>query len=188
MSEEFDDEYGYDDWQPPREEDGRGFDDAYPFEGDEGADRWASEEDDEPAGRKGASGRRDYDGDDEPAEKYDHHELLDQRVTVHCPVADRCGGCEWLAMPYDMQLERKQDYIEELFADYDVEVEPLMCMIDPRGYPWPPAKLKTGATPCAGASSRRAATGSCPASSAWWKTPRRAPSSPRSPASCPSSR
>ena len=153
MSNEFDDEYGYDDWQPPRDEDGRGFDDAYPFEGDEGADRWASEEDDEPAaGRRTGKGRRDYDDDDaeEAPEKYDHHDLLDQRVTVHCPVADRCGGCEWLAMPYDMQLERKQEYIEDLFEDYDVEVEPLMCMVDPRGYrnkvqlPLAPGKTKDG--------------------------------------------
>ena len=94
MSNEFEDDYGYD-WQPPSDDEGRGFDDGFPFEGNEGADRWADEED-EPA---------------KPAEKYDHHELLEQRVTVHCPVAERCGGCEWLAMPYDMQLERKQDYI-----------------------------------------------------------------------------
>ena len=133
MSNEFEDDYGYD-WQPPSDDEGRGFDDGFPFEGNEGADRWADEED-EPA---------------KPAEKYDHHELLEQRVTVHCPVAERCGGCEWLAMPYDMQLERKQDYIEELFADYPVEVEPLMCMIDPRGYrnkvqlPLAPGKDKNG--------------------------------------------
>lgn len=104
MTREYDDD-NYD-WTPPRDEDGRGWEDAYPFEGDEGADRWADEED-EPQAEEGG---------------YDHRELLDQRVTVHCPVAKRCGGCEWLAMPYDMQLERKQDYIEELFADYPVEI------------------------------------------------------------------
>lgn len=141
MADEFDDDYGYD-WQPPRDEDGRGFDDAFPFEGDEGADRWDDEEE-----RLAKGKNRDARGKDG---HYDHHDLLAQRVDVHCPVAERCGGCEWLAMPYGMQLERKQDYIEELFADYDVEVEPLMCMVDPQGYrnkvqlPFAPGKAKDG--------------------------------------------
>lgn len=144
MTQDYDDDYGYD-WQPPRDEDGRGFDDAYPFEGDEGADRWADEEDEPAPARRYADEEAD-----EADEKYDHHDLLEQREEVHCPVAKRCGGCEWLAMPYDMQLERKQDYIEELFADYPVEVEPLMCMVDPRGYrnkvqlPFAPGKGKDG--------------------------------------------
>lgn len=59
---------------------------------------------------------------------------LARRVEVACPVAKRCGGCEWLAMPYDEQLRRKQEYIEELFSSYSCEVEPIIGMDDPWGY------------------------------------------------------
>ena len=26
--------------------------------------------------------------------------------TYTCPIAKACGGCEWLAVPYPIQLER----------------------------------------------------------------------------------
>lgn len=32
-----------------------------------------------------------------------------------CPIMHRCGGCEWLGIPYSKQLARKQAAIEELF-------------------------------------------------------------------------
>lgn len=35
--------------------------------------------------------------------------------TYNCPVSRSCGGCEWLAVPYPIQLERKQRAVEELF-------------------------------------------------------------------------
>ena len=57
-----------------------------------------------------------------------------QPVPNPCPVADRCGGCEWLSMPYEMQLERKQDFIEELFANARVEVDPIVGMKFPDHY------------------------------------------------------
>ena len=57
-----------------------------------------------------------------------------QRSKLSCPVAKRCGGCEWLAMPYDVQLKRKQAYIEELFAGYRCKVDPIVGMEDPVGY------------------------------------------------------
>ena len=34
-----------------------------------------------------------------------------------CPIAKSCGGCETLAVPYHVQLERKQREVAELFAD-----------------------------------------------------------------------
>ena len=37
--------------------------------------------------------------------------------TYTCPIAKACGGCEWLAVPYPIQLERKQRAVAELFAD-----------------------------------------------------------------------
>ena len=36
--------------------------------------------------------------------------------TYTCPIAKKCGGCEWLAVPYPIQLRRKQEFVEELFA------------------------------------------------------------------------
>lgn len=36
--------------------------------------------------------------------------------TYSCPIARRCGGCEWLSVPYPLQLKRKQQAVEELFG------------------------------------------------------------------------
>lgn len=32
--------------------------------------------------------------------------------TYTCPIAKNCGGCEWLAVPYSIQLSRKQGFVE----------------------------------------------------------------------------
>ena len=37
--------------------------------------------------------------------------------TQTCGIAKSCGGCEWLQVPYPIQLERKREHIEHLFAD-----------------------------------------------------------------------
>ena len=37
--------------------------------------------------------------------------------TYTCPVAKSCGGCEWLAVPYPIQLRRKREAVLELFED-----------------------------------------------------------------------
>lgn len=36
--------------------------------------------------------------------------------TYTCPISRHCGGCEWLAVPYPIQLRRKQEAMEELFS------------------------------------------------------------------------
>ena len=36
--------------------------------------------------------------------------------TYTCPIARDCGGCEWLAVPYPLQLKRKQNQVEELLG------------------------------------------------------------------------
>ena len=41
--------------------------------------------------------------------------------TYTCPIAKTCGGCEWLAVPYPIQLRRKREAVEELFADVVAE-------------------------------------------------------------------
>ena len=37
--------------------------------------------------------------------------------TYTCPIARKCGGCEWLSVPYPIQLRRKQEQVSELLAD-----------------------------------------------------------------------
>ena len=37
--------------------------------------------------------------------------------TYTCPIAKSCGGCEWLAVPYPIQLRRKREAVEALFDD-----------------------------------------------------------------------
>lgn len=37
--------------------------------------------------------------------------------TYTCPIARECGGCEWLAVPYPLQLRRKQEQVEALFGE-----------------------------------------------------------------------
>ena len=36
--------------------------------------------------------------------------------TYTCPIAKSCGGCEWLAVPYPIQLRRKQELVEGLLG------------------------------------------------------------------------
>ena len=36
--------------------------------------------------------------------------------TYTCPIARECGGCEWLAVPYPIQLRRKAEAFAGLFA------------------------------------------------------------------------
>ena len=38
-------------------------------------------------------------------------------ATPTCPIAKRCGGCEWLAVPYPIQLRRKREAVVGLFSD-----------------------------------------------------------------------
>ena len=37
--------------------------------------------------------------------------------TYTCPIAKSCGGCEWLAVPYPIQLRRKREDVLRLFSD-----------------------------------------------------------------------
>ncbi len=54
--------------------------------------------------------------------------------TYTCPHAAKCGGCEWLAVPYPIQLKRKQAMLEELFEPLDVNVERVLGMEEPVQY------------------------------------------------------
>ena len=58
--------------------------------------------------------------------------------TYTCPIARECGGCEWLAVPYPIQLRRKQEQVEALLgaaATADgVAIEPIRGMEEPARY------------------------------------------------------
>ena len=58
--------------------------------------------------------------------------------TYTCPIARDCGGCEWLAVPYPIQLRRKQEQVEELLgamAGADgAELEAIRGMDEPLRY------------------------------------------------------
>ena len=59
--------------------------------------------------------------------------------TYTCPTAKNCGGCETLAVPYPIQLERKQQQVRELFADLlgdraDDVIAPIVGMKRPVAY------------------------------------------------------
>lgn len=41
--------------------------------------------------------------------------------TYTCPIARDCGGCEWLSVPYPIQLRRKQEQVESLLGDMVAE-------------------------------------------------------------------
>lgn len=50
-----------------------------------------------------------------------------------CPVSKRCGGCQWIDVPYEEQLKRKQEYLTKLLAPY-VKPEKVIGMQCPFHY------------------------------------------------------
>ncbi|MBM6774497.1 23S rRNA (uracil(1939)-C(5))-methyltransferase RlmD [Olsenella profusa] len=58
--------------------------------------------------------------------------------TYTCPIARDCGGCEWLAVPYPIQLHRKQEQVEKLLGSMAQEdgaaVEGIRGMAEPVRY------------------------------------------------------
>ena len=58
--------------------------------------------------------------------------------TYTCPIARDCGGCEWLAVPYPIQLRRKQEQVEgllgEMAATDGCKLEPIRGMDEPLRY------------------------------------------------------
>lgn len=58
--------------------------------------------------------------------------------TYTCQIARNCGGCEWLAVPYPIQLRRKQEQVESLIGTMakkdGAPVEPIRGMDEPVHY------------------------------------------------------
>ena len=73
--------------------------------------------------------------------------------TPTCSIARSCGGCEWLSVPYPIQLKRKQEQVEELLTPLasinNVTIEPIRGMDEPLAYrhkaatPFAPGKGRT---------------------------------------------
>ena len=73
--------------------------------------------------------------------------------TPTCSIARSCGGCEWLSVPYPIQLKRKQAQVEELLAPLansnNVPIASLRRMDAPLAYrlnaatPFAPGKGRT---------------------------------------------
>jgi len=53
--------------------------------------------------------------------------------TNKCPIGKRCGGCQWIDIPYKEQLHRKQEYVRKLCKDFG-KVEPVVGMENPYHY------------------------------------------------------
>ena len=76
--------------------------------------------------------------------------------TYTCPIARECGGCEWLAVPYPIQLKRKRAEMERLFAafiDKGAELDDIAGMEEPVAY------RHKAATPFAPGKGRRVRSG-----------------------------
>ena len=58
--------------------------------------------------------------------------------TPTCPIARSCGGCEWLSVPYPIQLKRKQQQVVELLGPlgekFGVSVEDIRGMREPQAF------------------------------------------------------
>lgn len=58
--------------------------------------------------------------------------------TYTCPIARRCGGCEWLSVPYPIQLRRKQEQVTSLLGraaeEDDAEIDAIAGMDEPLRY------------------------------------------------------
>ena len=67
--------------------------------------------------------------------------------TYTCPIAKNCGGCEWLAVPYPIQLERKHAAVKELLGEM-AEADGA-CVEQVRGMDEPLAFRHKAATPFA---------------------------------------
>ena len=50
-----------------------------------------------------------------------------------CPVSRRCGGCIYSGIPYEEQLQKKQEELQALLGSYG-EAAPILPMKDPLYY------------------------------------------------------
>ncbi|MBR5317721.1 MAG: 23S rRNA (uracil(1939)-C(5))-methyltransferase RlmD, partial [Lachnospiraceae bacterium] len=50
-----------------------------------------------------------------------------------CPYSKKCGGCQFVDVPYDKQLKKKQQNLQELLGEFG-KLEPIIGMDNPDHY------------------------------------------------------
>ena len=73
--------------------------------------------------------------------KYTNYHLLDienkskDRINSICPFYKECGGCQFLHMTYEHEIDLKNDYIKDLFSTVrNVEINDVVKMNNPYNY------------------------------------------------------
>ena len=56
-----------------------------------------------------------------------------KQKTGLCPVAGKCGGCQYLAIPYETQLREKQKQVDKLLSEF-APVDSIIGMKNPFHY------------------------------------------------------
>ncbi|MDD7050267.1 MAG: 23S rRNA (uracil(1939)-C(5))-methyltransferase RlmD [Lachnospiraceae bacterium] len=58
---------------------------------------------------------------------------LSQPTSSRCPASKKCGGCQYVDLPYEKQLEKKQQHLSSLLSPFG-KVEPILGMKNPDFY------------------------------------------------------
>lgn len=58
---------------------------------------------------------------------------MEKKKTGQCPVSKKCGGCQYIDIPYAEQLKRKQRQVEALLKGFG-KVKPIIGMGEPANY------------------------------------------------------
>jgi 23S rRNA (uracil1939-C5)-methyltransferase len=61
------------------------------------------------------------------------NQTVESKQKTPCPVAKKCGGCQWLYKPYPIQLQEKNQWIKEKLQNF-CQVEPIIGMENPKHY------------------------------------------------------
>ena len=57
----------------------------------------------------------------------------DKKPKPRCPYSKKCGGCQLIDVPYEQQIKRKQQKLQELLGEFG-KLEPIIGMENPDHY------------------------------------------------------
>ncbi len=57
----------------------------------------------------------------------------EKKAPSRCPVSKKCGGCQYVDMPYGLQLKKKEQLLSSLLSGFG-KVEPILGMVQPDFY------------------------------------------------------
>ena len=60
-------------------------------------------------------------------------EFKEKKPKLRCPYSKKCGGCQFVDVPYDKQLKKKQQNLQELLGEFG-KLEPIIGMEHPDHY------------------------------------------------------